>query len=362
MYAGINTRFTKFSGVYKSIDGGATWDALDLGIATWIQAAAIAVNPQLSNTLYTGIDAGPDNSGVYKSTDGGENWARTGLMNSVTALVIDPATPNTLYATVSGPTPGEMLYKTVDGGLNWINLSNGLPAGFISSALAIDPNQPQTLYISESSLVGIYKSTDGGNIWKEVNNGLTHKDITDLVVVPGSPNTVFAGTRAGVFISTNGGDSWTAVNTGLTQPTISKLAVDPLSSIYLYAGTYSGGVFKSNFTIEEETDSGDGDGGDGRCFIATAAYGSYLHKDVMVLREFRDDFLLTNTLGKKIVTLYYEYSPPIAAYIAQHEVIKSVTRWLLTPLVMTIKYPFGALIVCMIVIVGIPAIRLLRQA
>ena len=86
------------------------------------------------------------------------------------------------------------------------------------------------------------------------------------------------------------------------------------------------------------------------CFIATAAYGSYLAPHVQVLRDFRDDVLLTNPLGKIFVDYYYEYSPPIALKISEHEGLKTATRVVLTPLVFSIKYPVGSIIVGFIVI------------
>jgi len=91
----------------------------------------------------------------------------------------------------------------------------------------------------------------------------------------------------------------------------------------------------SEFAIVEPqaaSDSGGGGGGGG-CFIATAAYGSYLHHHVSTLRRFRDEYLLTNRLGTRFVQAYYKYSPPFADYVAEHDGLRYAVRIGLAPLV-----------------------------
>ena len=90
--------------------------------------------------------------------------------------------------------------------------------------------------------------------------------------------------------------------------------------------------FKMDSTASKEK-SDDGDSIEINCFIATAAYGSPMEPKVKALREFRDRFLITNTVGKTFVCLYYTYSPPIADFIAKHDILRAMVRVSLLPFV-----------------------------
>ncbi len=96
------------------------------------------------------------------------------------------------------------------------------------------------------------------------------------------------------------------------------------------------------------------------CFIATAAYGSYLHPQVQLLRNFRDDYLLTNAPGRAFVALYYRSSPPLAEFIARHEALRGVARLALTPLVVAVAHPLVSA-ASLLLLVGALLLSLLRR-
>jgi len=85
-------------------------------------------------------------------------------------------------------------------------------------------------------------------------------------------------------------------------------------------------------------------GGGGGCFIATAVYGGAMHSYVKELRNFRDRYLLTNVSGRMFVTLYYKYSPAIADFIRDREILKIMVRIMLTPMVMLVAFPYVSLV------------------
>jgi len=100
-------------------------------------------------------------------------------------------------------------------------------------------------------------------------------------------------------------------------------------------GTLIGEECLGQFSVHLRTcvTSGSSELGGGGCFIATAAYGSQMEPHVKILREFRDGFLLNNSIGKALVQLYYTYSPPVAGFIAKHGSLRTITRLSLLPIV-----------------------------
>jgi hypothetical protein len=104
-------------------------------------------------------------------------------------------------------------------------------------------------------------------------------------------------------------------------------------------------------------------GSGGGCFIASAAFGSYLEPHVEVLRDFRDRYLLTNGPGTAFVKFYYRTSPPIADYISRHDGLKIVMRLLLTPVVYGVKYPGASILgLVMMIVPGLYLIKGVRNA
>jgi hypothetical protein len=136
---------------------------------------------------------------------------------------------------------------------------------------------------------------------------------------------------------------------------------------YFTATAYTGAGDESIFSNETAytipgaspapTPSGASSGGGGGCFIATAAFGSGLAPEVLTLREFRDRYLLTNGPGQAFVEWYYRVSPPAAAFIAEHESLKTAVRLVLTPIVGAVKYPTAALAMILL----IPAVVIVRK-
>src|SRR5579859_4167817 len=221
------------AGIFKSVNGGASWSPINNGLPLPTGIVALSVDPQTPATLYAATFAG-----LFKSTNAGAAWnpANMGLSNHVVAaLVINPATPATLYA---GTNAG--VFKSTNAGASWDPANNGLPLNADMATLAIDPQTPAILY-AVTAFDGLFKSADGGASWNPANNGLNLHPINALAIDRITPSTLYAGTIDGLFKSADGGASWCPLNTtGLTNINIGALAIDPAVPATLYVGTQGG--------------------------------------------------------------------------------------------------------------------------
>jgi hypothetical protein len=288
LYAGIDAIAGTGAQVFKSTDGGGSWNATSSGLPTtpppgpgsWRSVSALAVDPRNPSTVYAGIVSAStyaviDAPSVFKSTDGGASWSAAGSglpPAAVRGLAIDPQNPSTVYAGIGFAWRTDAtVFKSTDGGASWNPANSGLPTSSYwgywtyssAASLAVDPQNPSIVYAGLYG-GGLFKSTDSGTSWFAANTGLTAVSI--VAVDSQNPSTVYAGTAnycgcendpnpAGVWKSTDGGTNWSAVNSGLPvfpsglYPNINSLVIDPLNPSIVYAGLYGRGVFKS-------TDSG----------------------------------------------------------------------------------------------------------
>ena len=93
------------------------------------------------------------------------------------------------------------------------------------------------------------------------------------------------------------------------------------------------------------------------CFIATAAWGSWMHPHVKTLRSFRDEVLMPTAPGRALVAFYYRHSPPLAEFIARHESLRGLARGLLTPVVLAVSHPLATLLVLALALLGAVNLR-----
>ena len=243
--------------LYRSHDGGDTWEALWTPEGIWI--LCLTIDPVTKN-IYAGT-AGGDTTQiykVYKSTDSGNTWEETSgwstPANSIFDIAVDPSSPNKLYAATGGA-----IFGSNDYGDNWTPLAI-IPFAY---TLLIDPNAPNTIYVGSGGPYadngGIYKSTDWGITWATI--GLEEHAISSLVGRFGTGNTIYAGTGAkfmetngtGVFRSTDSGISWEPMHSGLSSPFILSMLLDPASPNTIYAGTMGGGICKATVETGVET-------------------------------------------------------------------------------------------------------------
>ncbi len=197
----INTNFIyaggSAQGIWKSIDYGENWEAINNGIpieSIHGTITSIAINPLNSSTLIIGTYR----DGMYKSYNGGENWDYIGFTR-VKDVVFDGNDTTIVYA-VEGSS-GSIL-KSIDSGDNWF--STGLSG---MEKIKIDPSNSQILYAAG---YGIYKSSNGGSSWSDVGNGFFgwSKYIWAIEINPKNPNEVYIGTEVGVYKSEDEANQW----------------------------------------------------------------------------------------------------------------------------------------------------------
>lgn len=221
-------------GLSRSDNGGNFWQ--DLPDFPGVRVESISLDPNQSDVIFVGTYK----RGLFRSRDGGESWesANIGISNSqVSAIAVDSGSSTRIYA----GTLGDGLFSTDDWGKSWSQVSGELASAYVKS-LAINPAQPTHVFAGVWD--GLFASYDAGQSWTRTGKPLEGKQVISLVVIPGEDETVYAGTHGdGLFVSRDGGLNWTAL--AMPQRYITALVVDSSNSRQLYAGTLNG-VYRSD--------------------------------------------------------------------------------------------------------------------
>jgi len=247
---GLRSNVIVGKGVYKSNDGGETWN--HIGLTETGHIGAVEIDPRNNNVVWVAaigqaFNANPER-GVYRTVDGGQSWQKV-LEHSDTVgfsdLELLPHNPDVVFATAwkaerkpwtiisGGPNEEGGLYKSVDGGESWRRITDGLPTGLIGKLdLAISPADSSIVYLlveAPDGDGGLYRSNDQGESFEQVSDerGLVNRPFyyANVDVDPQNPEVVYVqATR--YYKSVDGGRSWEQMqpphgdNTTIPNPAI----------------------------------------------------------------------------------------------------------------------------------------------
>ena len=252
-------------GLFKSSDGGSNWTKV--GFEKSERISSIVINPNNTDEMYVGVLGAlwsdSEDRGVYKSLDGGKTWDKilyVGPSTGAADVIMDPNNPSVLYTsmwefrrsgwdfTSGGRTSA--LYKSTDSGKTWDKIHTGFPEGDLGRiTVAIAPSDTNILYAvletGEKATNGLWKSSDTGNSWEHLNNdfGLTVRPFyfSRITIDPKNPDVVVKGGLNG-SISRDGGNTFKSL--GKMHSDIHDVVFDINNSDVLYAGT-DGGMYRS---------------------------------------------------------------------------------------------------------------------
>jgi len=254
-------------GLYKSTDGGDNWDKIGLDSSEHI--SKILINPNNTNIVYVAVPGSlwSDSKcrGLFKSTDGGSTWQKILYVDEKTGcadIVMNPQNPDELlasmwqfrrkpYAFSSGGKQSAM-YKSTDGGKTWSKITKGLPDGELGRiALALSPSNPKHLLaIVEAKDTKLFVSNDGGESWEKKASTLNVEArpfyFSTIAFDPKDDKRVYRPAFE-LSVSDDGGGSFTDASDegGWVHSDHHAIWINPLYTNQVWLGT-DGGVFLSN--------------------------------------------------------------------------------------------------------------------
>ena len=241
------------------------------------RVCSIAVDPTDFSHYFVGVASG----GVWKTTNAGTTWVpvfdNEGSY-SIGTVVLDPKNPLTVWVGTGennsqrSVSYGDGVYRSDDGGRTWKNV--GLKASERIGRIAIDPRNSDAVYVAAQGPLwgpggerGLFKTTDGGKTWKAILSISENTGVTDVVIDPNNPDTVYAasyqrrrhvytfingGPESAIHKSTDAGASWTKLRAGLPTVDLGRigLAISPVDTDVVYATVEAadgrGGIFRSS--------------------------------------------------------------------------------------------------------------------